>query len=96
MSLQKKKMFSIGHNQLHCTAAATAAKLLQSCLTLWDPIAGSPPGSPVPSILQARTLEWVAVSLHWTQVISFYLGKVICVALSFLQTTFYFQNYKAT
>ena len=37
-------------------------KLLQSCLTLWDPIDGSPPGSPVPGILQARTLEWVAIS----------------------------------
>ena len=39
-----------------------AAKLLQSCLTLCDPIDGSPPGSPVPRILQARTLEWVAIS----------------------------------
>ena len=38
-----------------------AAKSLQSCLTLCDPIDGSPPGSPVPGILQARTLEWVAV-----------------------------------
>ena len=44
------------------TAAAAAAKLLQSCPTLWDPIDGSPPGSPVPGILQARTLEWVAIS----------------------------------
>ena len=43
-------------------AAATAAKLLQSCPTLCDPIDGSPPGSPVPGILQARTLEWVAIS----------------------------------
>ena len=43
-------------------AAAAAAKLLQSCLTLCDPIDGSPPGSPVPGILQARTLEWVAIS----------------------------------
>ena len=39
-----------------------AAKSLQSCLTLCDPIDGSPPGSPVPGILQARTLEWVAIS----------------------------------
>ena len=39
-----------------------AAKLLQSCLTLCDPIDGSPPGSPIPGILQARTLEWVAIS----------------------------------
>ena len=43
-------------------AAAAAAKSLQSCLTLWDPIDGSPPGSPVPGILQARTLEWIAIA----------------------------------
>ena len=43
-------------------AAAAAAKSLQSCPTLCDPIDSSPPGSPVPGILQARTLEWVAVS----------------------------------
>ena len=42
--------------------AAAAAKSLQSYPTLWDPIDGSPPGSPVPGILQARTLEWVAIS----------------------------------
>ena len=41
---------------------AAAAKSLQSCLTLCDPIDGSPPGSPVPGILQTRTLEWVAIS----------------------------------
>ena len=43
-------------------AAAAAAKSLQSCPTLCDPIDGSPPGSPVPGILQTRTLEWVAIS----------------------------------
>ena len=43
-------------------AAAAAAKSLQSCPTLCDPIDGSPPGSPVPGILQASTLEWVAIS----------------------------------
>ena len=43
-------------------SAAVAAKSLQSCLTLCDPIDGSPPGSPVLGILQARTLEWVAIS----------------------------------
>ena len=43
-------------------SAAAAAKSLQSCPTLCDPIDGSPPGSPVPGILQARTLEWVAIS----------------------------------
>jgi len=45
----------------HCSAAA-AAKSLQSCPTLCDPRECSPPGSPVPGILQARTLEWVAIS----------------------------------
>ena len=51
------------HSLFHlAVAAATAAKSLQSCPTLCDPIDGSPPGSPVPGILQARTLEWVAVS----------------------------------
>ena len=43
-------------------AAAAAAKSLQSCLTLCNPRDSSPPGSPVPGILQARTLEWVAIS----------------------------------
>ena len=43
-------------------AAAAAAKSLQSCPTLCDPIDGSPPGSPVPGILQARTLEWGAIA----------------------------------
>ena len=51
----------LGAWRLHPYAAA-AAKLLQSCLTLCDPIDGSPPGSPVSGILQARTLEWVAIS----------------------------------
>ena len=43
-------------------AAAAAAKSLQSCSTLCNPIDGSPPGSSIPGILQARTLEWVAIS----------------------------------
>ena len=55
-----------GQNGTSCNkisaAAAAAAKSLQSCLTLCDPIDGSPPGSPVPGILQARMLEWVAIS----------------------------------
>ena len=46
----------------YAAAAAAAAKSLQPCPTLCDPIDGSPPGSPVPGILQARTLEWVAIS----------------------------------
>ena len=45
-----------------CGTAAAAAKSLQSCPTLCDPIDGSPPGSTVPGILQARTLEWIAIS----------------------------------
>ena len=45
-------------------AAAAAAKSLQWCLTLCNPRDGSPPGSPVPGILQARTLEWVAISSY--------------------------------
>ena len=53
--------------QLKCpyaAAAAAAAKSLQSCPTLCHPKDGSPPGSPVPGILQARTLEWVAISFY--------------------------------
>ena len=46
----------------HAAAAAAAAKSLQLCPTLCDPIDGSPPSSPIPGILQARTLEWVAIS----------------------------------
>ena len=49
-----KKINTYGH--------AAAAKSLQSCPTLCDPIDGSPPGSPIPGILQARTLEWVAIA----------------------------------
>ena len=58
-----------------CTAAA-AAKSLQSCLTLCDPIDGSPPGSPIPGILQARTLEWVSISLSQSEV------ALLCPTLS--------------
>ena len=54
------KTNSGGACSLECSAAAAAAELLQSCPTLCDLIDGSPPGSPVPGILQARTLEWVA------------------------------------
>ena len=49
-------------NGLEKAAATAAARSLQSCPTLCDPIDGSPPGSPIPGILQARTLEWVAIS----------------------------------
>ena len=51
----------VGRTQT-AAAAAAAAKSLQSCPTLCDPIDGSPPGSTVPGVLQARTLEWVAIS----------------------------------
>ena len=57
---QKKKRTT--REQIGSIAAAAAAKSLQSCPTLCDPIDGSPPGFPVPGILQARTLEWVAIS----------------------------------
>ena len=53
---------SMLHYIVCVAAAAAAAKLLQPCLTLCDPIDGSPPGSAVPGILQARILEWVAIS----------------------------------
>ena len=49
-------------NRVAYAAAAAAAKLLQSCPTLCNPRDGSPPGSPGPGLLQARTLEWVAIS----------------------------------
>ena len=53
---------TISAKQTGHAAAAAAAKSLQSCPTLCYPIDGSPPGSPVRGILQARTLEWVAIS----------------------------------
>ena len=65
------RLLYLGWTPSHCrvgvpapslAAAAAAAKSLQSCPTLCDPRDGSPPGSPVPGILQARTLEWVAIS----------------------------------
>ena len=47
---------------MYAAAAAAAAKSLQSCRTLCDPLDGSPPGFSIPGILEARTLEWVAIS----------------------------------
>ena len=55
------KVIALPHYYIHGPSAATA-KSLQSCPTLCDPIDGSPPGSPIPGILQAKTLEWVAIS----------------------------------
>ena len=64
--LQSKALFERSQNirtqPMYAAAAAAAAKSLQSCPTLCDPIDGSPPGSAVPGALQARTLEWVAIS----------------------------------
>ena len=57
-----KRHLLLGRKIMTNLAAATAAKSLQSCLTLCDPIDGSLPGSPVPGILQARTLDWFAIS----------------------------------
>ena len=63
-------------------AAAAAAKSLQSCPTLCDPRDGGPPGSPVPGILQARTLEWVAISFSnaWKGKVK--VNSLSCVRLS--------------
>ena len=60
LNIQKTKIMESG-------PIAAAAKSLQSCPTLCDPIDSSPPGSPVPGILHARTLEWVAISFSNTQ-----------------------------
>ena len=65
--LRHSAFFTVQLSHLYMTTGKTialtaAAKSLQSCLTLCDPIDGSPPGSPVPGILQARTQEWVAIS----------------------------------
>ena len=62
-------------------AAAAAAKALQSCPTLCDPRGGSPPGSPVPGILQARTLEWAAISFSnaWKRKVK--VKSLCCVRL---------------
>ena len=66
--LQRSAFFTVHLSHPYMTTGKTialyiiAAKSLQLCLTLCDPIDGSPPGSPVPGILQARTLEWVAIS----------------------------------
>ena len=63
LNKQEDGMKQINHMNLQSsTAAAAAAKSLQSCPTLCGPIDGSPPGSPIPGILQARTVEWIAIS----------------------------------
>ena len=62
MKSRKLQKRACDNFKMPAAAAAAAAKSLQSCLTLCDPIDGSPPGSPIPGILQARTLEWVTMS----------------------------------
>ena len=72
--------------------AAAAAKSLQSCLTLCNPMDGSPPGSSIPGILQARTLEWVAISFSnvWK-----WKGKVKSLSCVWLFTTPWTAAYQA-
>ena len=67
----------VSPSHLSSPAAAAAAKLRQSCPTLCNPIDGSPTGSPIPGILQARTLEWVAISFS-----NAWKGKVKVKSLS--------------
>ena len=62
MTISSIILISYTIQQTHSISAAAAAKSLQLCPTLCDPIDGSPPGSPIPGILQARTLKWVAIS----------------------------------
>ena len=59
---ENQSLFWLLSMKVSSTYAAAATMLLQSCPTLCDPIDGSPPGSPTPGILQARTLEWVAIA----------------------------------
>ena len=58
-------------------SVSLAAKLLQLCPTLCDPIDSSPPGSPVPGILQARTLEWVAISFYAVSLAALQIGSSV-------------------
>ena len=67
-------------NFLEEISAAAAAKSLQSCLTLCDPIDGSPPDSPVPGILQARTLEWGAIAFSVTNLDSILKSRDITLS----------------
>ena len=62
MKQENKKHVRNNYVIIRSYAAAAAAKSLQPCLTQCDPIDGSPPGSPIPGILQARILKWVAIS----------------------------------
>ena len=65
--VKQTTIYTVVHSHYGNTAAAAAAaaKSLELCPTLSDPIDGSPPGSAIPGILQARTLEWVAISFSY-------------------------------
>ena len=65
MTLNAVVTYKMSQNLFSNNPAATAAKSLQSCPTLCNPVDGSPPGSAIPGILQARTLEWVAISFSY-------------------------------
>ena len=67
-------------------AAAAAAKLLQSCPTLCNPIDGSPHGAPVPGILQARTLEWAAIAMEYCSAIKRNVYIVLAFTVPFVAT----------
>ena len=77
------KLFQSHRVSCECSSAAAAAKSLQSCPTLCDPIDGSPPGSPVPGILQARTLERVAISFSnaWKVKVRWQISNSLTVPL---------------
>ena len=66
---------------LHTLSAAATAKSLQSCLTLCSPIDSSPPGSPIPGILQARILEWVAIAFSATPSLAFFICSLFDMAI---------------
>ena len=83
---------------MNIAAAAAAVKSLQLCPTLCDPIDGSPPGSPIPGILQARTLEWVAITFSRLMNISCHkILSFLCVQINSDLSTSRFQisNLKA-
>ena len=80
-SLAHTSFFLLAPDSLTYVTSAAAAKLLQLCPNPCDPIDGSPPGSPVPAILQARMLEWVAISFNaWKWKVK--VKSLSCVRLS--------------
>ena len=97
------------HFLLQCIKVKSESEVAQSCPTLCDPIDGSPPGSPIPGILQARTLEWVAISFsnaskwkvkgkshRYLQLLCLPLGLIpwsLCSVLPYLLYLLYFKVY---